>query len=257
KRLEEGYSAQTVKHIHRLLHRALNDAVRWDLVTKNVCDRVDAPRVAKREMKAFTPQEAQSFLKAAQGDPLETLYILALTTGMRRGELLALKWEDINFKQEMLQVRRTIAHIPHQGFITAEPKTVKSRRSITLTTLAIEALKQHRAQQNEQRLKAGPAWIDQDWIFCKKDGTPIEPSTLLRRSFYPLLLKAEVPKIRFHDLRHSTASLLLSQGVHPKIVQELLGHSQISMTLDTYSHVLPSLQKEATDRLNTLLSKTV
>jgi Site-specific recombinase XerD len=202
-------------------------------------------------------EQTRLLLTAAKGDELEALYVLALTTGMRRGELLALKWEDIDFKQELLQVKRTIAHIPHQGFVTAEPKTVKSRRSISLTTLAIEALKQHRIKQTEQRLKAGHAWTDQNWIFCKPDGTPIEPSTMLRYSFYPLLLKAGVPKIRFHDLRHSTATLLLSQGVHPKVVQELLGHSQISMTLDTYSHVLPSLQKEATSQLNTLLSKTV
>ncbi len=153
-----------------------------------------------------------------------------------------------------MHVRRTIAHIPKKGFTISEPKTAKSRRSIHLTALAIDALKRHRLNQHELRLKVGPAWTSQDWVFCNHVGTPLHPTTMLRYSFYPLLVKAEVPKIRFHDLRHSAASLLLSMGVHPKIVQELLGHSQISMTLDTYSHVLPSLQAEAVQRLNTLLT---
>ncbi len=173
---------------------------------------------------------------------------------MRRGELLGLKWGDIDFAHETVHVRRTIAHIPKKGFTISEPKTAKSRRSIHLTALAIDALKRHRLNQHELRLKAGPAWTSQDWVFCNNVGTPLHPTTMLRYSFYPLLVKAEVPKIRFHDLRHSAASLLLSMGVHPKIVQELLGHSQISMTLDTYSHVLPSLQAEAVQRLNTLLT---
>lgn len=253
-KLQEGYAPQTVKHIHRLLHRALNDAVRWSYIPKNACDYVDAPRVIKQEMRALTSEQAQRFLEAASADPLEALYVLALTTGMRRGELLGLKWEDIDVAHATLQVRRTIFYIPHKGFTITEPKTAKSRRSIHLTALAIEALKRHRLNQHELRLKAGPLWTNQNWVFCNQIGMPLHPTTMLRYSFYPLLTRAEVPRIRFHDLRHSAASLLLSMGVHPKIVQELLGHSQISMTLDVYSHVLPSLQAEAVQRLNALLT---
>jgi integrase len=136
----------------------------------------------------------------------------------------------------------------------SEPKTAKSRRAIHLTPLAIQALKRHRLRQNEARLAAGDAWDQQGWIFCNSVGRPLDAGNMIRRSFRPILQKAGLPIIRFHDLRHSAASLLLSLDVHPKIVQELLGHSQISLTLDTYSHVLPSLQAEAVNRLGTLLT---
>jgi integrase len=205
-------------------------------------------------MQTLTPEQAQKFLEAARDDPFEALYILAITTGMRQGELLGLKWQDIQLEQGKLQVRRSLARIGKQGFVTSEPKTKSSRRAIALATVAIEALKRHRIQQNERRLAAGPAWEDQDLVFCNLVGKPLEAGNLTRRSFRPLLEKAGAPKIRFHDLRHSAATLLLSMNVHPKIVQELLGHSSITITLDTYSHVLPSLQSEAVARFDTLLA---
>ena len=256
-KLAEGYAPQTVKHIHRVLHRALGDALRWLLVARNICDAVDAPRVPKKEMQALTGEQAQQFLAVAAGDPLEALYVVALTTGMRQGELLGLKWTDLDLAVGTVQVRRTITRLAKKGFTVSEPKTAKSRRKIHLTHLAIEALKRHRIRQNEAKLAAGPAWDEQGWVFCNTVGRPIEVGNMIRRSFRRILTKAELPIIRFHDLRHSAASLLLSLGVHAKIVQELLGHSQISLTLDTYSHVLPSLQEEAVNRLNTLLSKGV
>ncbi|GCF11814.1 tyrosine-type recombinase/integrase [Dictyobacter arantiisoli] len=253
---KEGYAPQTIKHIHRVLHRAFHDALRWSLITHNVCDAVDAPRVPRHEMQVLNVEQAQKLLQIAREDPFEAVYVLALTTGMRQGELLGLKWEDISLDGGKLQVRRTIARVGKLGFITNEPKTPRSRRSIYLADLAIEALKRHRAHQYELRLSAGPAWEDQGWVFCNQIGRPVEAGNLMRRSFKPLLKKADVPDIRFHDLRHSAATLLLSMDVHPKIVQELLGHSNISMTLDTYSHVLPSLQEQAVTRLNTLFSAT-
>jgi integrase len=256
-KLEEGYAPQTVKHIHRVLHRALGDAMRWQLIVRNVCDAVDPPRVPKKEMQALTGEQAQQFLEAAAGDPLEALYVLALTTGMRQGELLGLKWADVDLALGTVQVRRTITRLTKKGFTVSEPKTAKSRRKIHLTRLAIEALKRHRIRQNEAKLAAGSAWDEQGWVFCNTIGKPIEVGNMIRRSFRLILTKAGLPIIRFHDLRHSAASLLLSLGVHAKIVQELLGHSQISLTLDTYSHVLPSLQEDAVNRLNTLLSTRV
>ena len=152
KKLEEGYAPQTVKHIHRVLHRALRDALRWNLVARNVCDAVDAPRVPKQEMKALSGEQAQHFLAVAKDDPLEALYVLALTTGMRERELLGLKWEDVDFARKKVQVRRTISRVPHQGFKVAEPKTQKSRRSIHMTD---------RARQSEALLSAGPLWNEQ------------------------------------------------------------------------------------------------
>lgn len=256
-KLEEGYAPQTVKHIHRVLHKALNDALKWSIVARNVADAVRAPRVARQELRVLNGEQAQQFLTAAKDDPLEALYVLALTTGAREGELLALKWDDFDLALGRMQIRRTITRLVNKGFTVSEPKTAKSRRAVHLTALAIQALKRHRLRQNEARLAAGDAWDQQGWVFCNSVGRPIDAGNMIRRSFRPLLQKAGLPIIRFHDLRHSAASLLLSLDVHPKIVQELLGHSQISLTLDTYSHVLPSLQAEAVNRLGTLLSSQV
>lgn len=254
---EEGYAPQTVKHIHRVLHKALNDALKWSFIVRNVADAVSAPRVPRQELRVLNGEQAQQFLAAAKDDPLEALYVLALTTGAREGELLGLKWEDFDLALGRMQIRRTIARLVGKGFTVSEPKTAKSRRSVHLTPLAIQALKRHRLRQNETRLAAGNTWDQQGWVFCNSVGRPIDAGNMIRRSFRPLLQKAELPIIRFHDLRHSAASLLLSLDVHPKIVQELLGHSQISLTLDTYSHVLPSLQAEAVNKLGTLLSNQI
>ncbi len=150
-------------------------------------------------------------------------------------------------------IKRTISHIRHQGLKVSEPKTKKSRRTVSLIPLALETLRQHRVRQQEWRLAAGPRWKDQGWIFCNSQGVPLRADTMVAHSFRPLLEQAGLPRSRFHDLRHSTASLLLALDVHPKFVQELLGHSTISMTLDTYSHVLPSMLEEALTGLNTML----
>lgn len=251
---EEGYAPQTIQHIHRLLHRALSDAVKWNLVPRNICDAVDPPRVPKQEMHVLTVEQARHLLNVAREDPLEALYILALTTGMRQGELLGLQWSDIHVAIGTLQVQRSIARIKQKGFVVSEPKTAKSRRSISLAPLTLEALQRHRLRQQEQRLACGSAWEDNGLVFSNSVGKPLEASNVLGRSFYPLLVKAGLPKVRFHDLRHSCATLLLSMGVHPKVVQERLGHSQIAVTLDTYSHVLPSMQEDAANKLDALLS---
>lgn len=170
---------------------------------------------------------------------------------MRRGELLGLKWQDISFEKGVLQVRRALTRMPTgQGYKETEPKTSKSRRSIVLAPFAIDALKKHRARQLEMKLAAGSAWETNDYVFCNAIGRHLSPGHDVLVQLKILLKKAGLPDIRFHDLRHSTATLLLSGGVHPKIVQEILGHSEISMTLDTYSHVLPTMQKEAINKLN-------
>jgi integrase len=171
---QEGYAPQTVQHIHRVLHRILNDAVRWNLMGRNVCDLVDAPRVPKQELQVLDVEQAQHFLEAAKSDPLEALYIAALTTGMREGELLALKWKDIDFQQGTIQVKRTIARVRGQSFKVMEPKTPKSRRSIHLAHMTLEALKHHRIRQRQQRLIAGAAWEEHDWVFCNSLGKPME-----------------------------------------------------------------------------------
>jgi integrase len=160
--------------------------------------------------------------------------------------------QDVTFSQNMLQVRRIFTRRPGSRYIEAEPKTEKSRRSIALAPLVVELLKQHRARQLEAKLQAGPVWQERDLVFCTSLGTPLNPSKVVDR-FKTLLKRAELPEIRFHDLRHSAATILLSMGTHPKVVQELLGHNQISMTMDIYSHVLPTMQKDAVNKLNDAL----
>ncbi len=253
RKLEEGLAARTVGKVHVVLHRALQDAVRWGLVGRNVCDAVRPPKVHTQEMRALSPDEARQFLAAAQGDPLEALYTLAVTTGLRQGELLGLKWQDVDLEAGQLQVRRTIARVNGQGFVEQEPKSARSRRSISLTPMAVTTIRQHRARQLQWRLEA-IAWEDNHLIFPNEVGRPIEAQNLMRRSFYPLLERAELQRMRFHDLRHTAATLMLAQGIHPKVVQEMLGHSTVSLTLDTYSHIMPNMQAEAAAKMQEALS---
>lgn len=252
RKLEEKLSPTTVNTLHMMLHRALKDAVRWGLVARNVCDLVSPPRRAHYEFKPLTLEQAHKLLTALHGHNMEALFVLALTTGMRRGEILALKWQDINFTQNMLQVRRIFTRAPGQRYVEAQPKTDKSRRSVMLPSITTELLKQHRIHQLEAKLQAGEFWEEHDLVFCTSLGTPLNPNKVLER-FKTVLKKAGLPDMRFHDLRHSAATMLLSVGVHPKVVQELLGHNQISMTMDTYSHVLPTMQKDAMDKMNDAL----
>ena len=165
--------------------------------------------------------------------------------------MLALRWSEINFEQRYLQVRRTIRCLKGRGLVESEPKTASSRRKITLSPLLLDVLKEHRVRQVQARLQAGDAWNERDLVFCTPTGGLIYPSSL-RATFARLLKDAGLPHLRFHDLRHSAATLLLSMGVHAKVVQELLGHSTIAMTLNTYSHVLPSMHQDAIEKLSEL-----
>ncbi len=249
----EGCAPQSILNMHRVLHSALKQAVRWNLVARNVTEAVTPPKIRRREMHTLTPPEAKQLLEAAKGEPLDALYVLAVTTGMRQAELLALRWRDLDLEAGALEVRRTFSRGENGTRVETEPKSAKGKRRITLAAMATDALRRHRIAQAKERLAAGRDWKDQGLMFCTAVGSPIEQSNLLRRSFWPLLAKAGLPRIRFHDLRHTAATLLLAQGVHPKIVQELLGHSQISLTLDLYSHVLPTMQEDAAKKMEKLL----
>ncbi len=260
KKLNEGLSATTVGIFHNVLHKALDTAMKWGLVARNMCDLVSPPRTKGFEIKPLSVDEIHRLLAAARGHYMEALFILALATGMRRGELMGLKWQDISFATGTLQVRRILSRVPTQlkgdgeSYVESEPKTQKSRRNVTIAPLALEALRQHRVRQLEAKLKAGPSWQEHDYVFCTSVGTHLHPSRDILDQLKALLEKAGLPEIRFHDLRHSAATLLLNASVHPKVVQELLGHSNISMTMDVYSHVLPSMQQDAIGKLNDVLS---
>jgi integrase len=246
-------SAQMVLHIHRCLHVAIETATKWQLVGRNVADLVTVPRVPKREMRALSPDHARRFLEAIKGDPMQAYWVVALTTAMRPGEMLGLKWRDVDLADGQLRLQRAIARVRGAGWAEKDLKTHQGR-NITLAPIAVESLREHERRQREWRAKVGRDWIDEDRVFCNEIGKPIEPQNLTTRSFKPILMRAGLPDIRPYDLRHSTASLLLSLGTHPKIVAELLGHGSVEITLNRYSHALPTLQKEAIRGLNDLLS---
>jgi integrase len=202
-------------------------------------------------------EQLKKLLTVAQGHPTEALITLTLATGLRRGEILGLKWQDIDMEDGTLQIRRVLSRVPtklktetRKGYVEANTKTKKSRRRIIIASFALEALKKHRERQKVAKEKAGPLWKENDLVFCTSIGTFLNPDRDVRVPFKKLLQKAELPDVRFHDLRHSAATLLLGMGVHPKIVQEILGHSNIAITMNIYSHVLPTMQQEAMKKLN-------
>jgi integrase len=251
-KLDAGLSPRTVQIIHTVLRRAMQQAVRDDVLPRNICDAVTAPRRAKKEMRPLTPEQAKRLLTGVRGDRLEALYVLAVTAGLREGELLGLRWDDIDLERRVLQVRRQLTRT-RDGLSFSEPKRGKAR-VVRLAGAAVAALEGHRAAQNGERAKAGTLWQETGLVFTSTVGTPVDVGNLTYRSFRPLLERADLPRIRFHDLRHTCATLLLSRGTHPKIVQEMLGHANIAMTMDTYSHVLPDMQEKAVDAMDDVLT---
>jgi integrase len=242
-----------VQYIHVTLHKALKQAVNDGLVKRNVCEAVKPPQLRREEIKSLTSKQAKLLLKQIRGDRLEALYVLGITAGLRQSELLGLKWEDVDLERGTLQVRRTLTGLKNGQPIFGSPKTAKSKRSIQLTVKALEALKRHHALQVEEEQRLAGLWQEHGLVFATRVGTPINRRNLVIRSFKPLLNRAGLPKIRFHDLRHTCATLMLCGGIHPKVVQELLGHASVTITLDTYSHVLPSMQGEAAEKMDSML----
>lgn len=255
KKEDEGLAASTITCYHSVLHLALDMAVKWGIIPQNVCDLVSPPRRARFEIQPLTAEQAGKLLAVVRGHKWEALYILALVTGLRRGEIVGLKWQDLDFKTGILQVRRILSRVPTKMpgrthvYVEAEPKTKQSRRSVAIAPIAMAALHDHKVRQLEAKLRADAAWQDHDYVFCTSFGTYLNPNEVVA-ALKKLLKQAELPNIRFHDLRHSAATLLLKLDIHPKIVQELLGHTQISMTMDIYSHVLPGMHREAIQKLN-------
>jgi integrase len=253
-RLASGLSGSTAQKIHHVLHKALTQAMRWDLIPRNPADSVKAPTPTPKEMHPLSVLEVRQLLEAARGDRLEALYVLAIHTGMRRGELLALKWADIDLDLATVRVRRTLTRGEDgRGYVVGAATKSGKGRHVRLTPRAVEALKRHRARQAKEKLKVGGLYRDQDLVFAGEGGNPINPSNLRNRSFKPLLERAGLPQITFHDLRHTCASLLFQRNVHPKFVQELLGHASVAITLDIYSHVLPGMGDEAADAMSEAL----
>lgn len=243
----DGKSPRLRQMVHATIHRALKMAMKWGFVPRNVSDAVDRPQAPKKEIKPFSTEQTHTLLRALEGDRLEALYIMAIGTGMRCGELLGLQWADIDLKAGQLSVRRTLIEL--NGKLSfGEPKSASGKRSIRLPAQVVRALWDHKARMMAEGYGGTPL------VFVTSEGTPYLRSDLRRHSWLPLLKRAGLPVIRFHDLRHTSATLLLSEGIHPKIVQERLGHSTVTLTLNTYSHVLPSMQDDAALKLDGVMS---
>ena len=252
--LKKGLSTSSLHTIHKVLHSALDTAMRWNLVARNVCDAVSMPSETSQHGVSLTPEQAQHLVAAVKGHKLEALITLTLTTGMRHGELTGLQWSDINFDEGSLSVRRTVGRLGRYKFVEGEPKTKQSRRKINVPPFVLPILKEHRIRQKEARLKAGTSWQDRNLVFCNRRGGFLDPDTLLGQ-FHKLLEEAGLPHMRLHDLRHSAATILLAMKVPVKVVQELLGHSNVMITLNVYGHVLSSMQDEAVDQMEHLFGK--
>lgn len=244
-------SARTAEYCILVLRRALNKAVAWRMVPRNVASVVRTPRVAKEEVRFLTPEQARQLLKVVKGHNFEALYSVALAIGLRRGEALGLRWSDVDLDNGTLIVRNQLQRIGGRLGLT-EPKTSSARRALALPDFAVKALKAHRARQAKTRLGAGENWKETGYVFTTCVGTPVEPGNITRH-FAKALETAKLPPMRFHDLRHTCASLLLAQGQQPRVVMEILGHSRISLTMDTYSHVMPSVKREAANVMDGVL----
>ncbi len=248
-----GLSPSTVQRVHAVIRRALKQAVEDGLIPRSIATAVRQPRSERPEISPYSPVEVRQLQSVAKGTRWEALINLALATGMRQGELLGLKWGDVDLETGTVQVRRQLT----RDLVFADPKTAHGRRTINIGKNTMALLREHKRCQNEQRLLLGAEWEQREeyrsLVFTTEFGRPLGTSTLTR-NYKELLKKAGLPERRFHDLRHTAATLMLLNGEHPKVVQTRLGHSTIQMTIDLYSHAMPSMDREAADRLDTLLA---
>jgi integrase len=248
-------SPGSVRRLHALLRRSLGVAVRWQLIPWNPVTAVDPPSLTSVEVHPFDANEARLFMAAASCDRFHARWLIAVLLGLRQGEVLGLTWRDVDHDQRVLAVRQTLQYHPGEGFHLVPPKTARSRRIVPLPNAVIDALKVRHEQQETDRLAAGVEfWEDWGLVFTTGFGTPLSP-----RNDYPefrrLVAAAGLRRVRLHDLRHTAASLMLAQGVNPRVVMEILGHSQIGVTMNTYSHVTPASSREAVARVEACCSR--
>ena len=248
-KLSGGLSAQTVRHHHTALHKALQTAVEWGLIFRNAADAVRAPYVQRADMQTWNEDDITRFLDVAKDSPYYALFYTALFTGMRRSELLALRWSDLDLLLCHVYVSRSLHVLRGGKVVFRPPKTAKGRRMIALSPSAVSVLRKHKEKQEMERLFLGKTLTNEDLVFSHFDGTPLLPNTVTH-AWIKMVRGAGLKAIRLHDARHTHASLMLKQGAHPKIVQERLGHSSIQITLDTYSHVASGLQEAAAERFD-------
>ncbi|MFO1045992.1 MAG: site-specific integrase [Planctomycetaceae bacterium] len=243
---KDGKGARTRQYCYVTLHRAFVIAMRWQLLSRNPCDGVDPPKVTKRRVTPLTPEQAKNLLAISQTNRFHAVYVLALTTGMRQGELFGLQWDDINLKDGILQVRHSLENVNNKLRLK-EPKSESGKRQIALPEMAVKALWDHKAKQLAEGLAGCPH------VFPDSDGGLLRRSNFLKWSWFKIRIAAKLEGVHFHDLRHSCASLMLADGVQMKAIQAILGHSTISMTMDTYAHLMPDSQRIAASTFDRLL----
>jgi integrase len=252
-KLRDGLKPSSVRYIHAVLHRALEQAVRFNLIPFNPASRTDPPKIRQEEIMPLDAEQARAFLAAARGDRFEALHVLSLTVGLRMGEALGLRWSDVDLDARTVRVSRQLQRVRDGGgLVFSEPKNA-SRRTVDLPQRAVEALRSHRKKQIEGQLRAGSEWQDQGLVFASNKGTPLDAQNIVNRHFKPLLKRAGLPSIRWHDLRHTYATLLLARGTHPTYVQKSLGHASVQLTLDRYSHWMPSMGRNTAEGIDEVL----
>jgi integrase len=248
---DEGLSSSTIKKIYEIIRNSLEHAVDFEFVPKNVASKVKLPKLVKSQMMVWNQSEVNTFLKEAKEDPMYIVFLIALTTGMRQGEILGLRWQDIDFSNGIINIRQTLSHDGKS--IISGAKTQSSIRRLNLSESSLTEIRARKLIVSKEKLSMGPIYQNFDLVACTQHGTPLNPANV-RRTFKRLVKKAVVPEIRFHDLRHTHATMLLSNGVNIKVISERLGHSNIKVTLDTYSHVLPTMQAEVARMLDEIIT---
>jgi integrase len=247
-------SARTVQQVHAVLRAMLSQAVREELLARNVARLVQAPAPDREEIHPWAEAEARAFLAAARTHRLHALFVVALALGLRRGELLGLRWSDVDLSAGQLRVWQTLQRVRGDGVVFGPPKSRRSRRVLTMPAVVVQALKRHRSVQEHERGLADGNWHETGLVFTTATGRHVEPRNL-NTAFARLIVRAGVRPIRFHDLRHTCATLLLAAGVSPRVVMDILGHSQIAVTMNIYGHVMPAMQQEAAGHIDAALSE--
>lgn len=248
-----GVGTRTIREVHAVVHQALKKAVRYGYIHTNPAQGASVPRYTHAEMQILDESQVTHFLVAAQNSRHMALYQLAVVTGMRQGELFGLKWADLKWSKGVLHVKRQVQSIPKQGWKFVEPKTKAGRRTITLGNGTLQSLREHQTQQQIAKALAGERWQEYDLIFPSSVGTPLNTSNL-RVDFLQTLEAAGIEKLRFHDLRHTAASLMLNHGVPVIVVSKILGHAKVSTTLDTYGHLINEMQDGAAQIMDELVT---
>ncbi|WP_405653176.1 site-specific integrase [Streptomyces sp. NBC_01386] len=251
-RMQNAHTAATAKEAHRVLRTALTAAVREELITRNVASLVEPPRVKQREIRPWTLEETLAFLEAARRDPLYAAFVLAVAMGLRRGELVGLRWSDVDLDNRVLHVRQQTQR--RRGTLYDDDPKSRRSRVVPMPALCIAPLRWHRLRQRETYARTGVAWSESGYVFATRNGRPVEPRNVYR-SFTRVAADAGLRVVRLHDARHGTATLLTAAGVAPRVIMEILGHSQISITMDVYTHVVHDTQREAISHMDRLLKR--